>query len=222
MLGTYNNSYALFNNTHPHYTTHKLPTFGSAKERKANTLLQAAATEYIDNIVRSHINDTFIWTDGSVHRGQVTSAGTACVISHGDTVTHTASLKLDTTSIAIAELSGIAFSLLWLHYTQPQLSSSIHILADNQYAINACQSLCRVNPKHVSLVTTIRQSLHSLQRHYTIQFHWIPSHTDNPLHSHADALANDAAFSTRSCIDPYRQIAMFTDVPTSGWEWPSP
>ena len=184
--------------------------------------MQQAATEYVRAIINQHCDDTLIFTDGSVHRSNPIRAGSAFVACQQNQQTHFASLRINTSSIAIAELCGIAHGLLWLYHKKPIVSKHIHFFADNQYAINACQSLCKTHPSHSLLIGQIQNLLSLLARDYVFQFHWIPGHTDNAYHSYTDKLANKAALSHRQPVDYDQHISMFTDGSASGWEWPSP
>ena len=222
LIGTYNETLRLIHSNDINYTNHQLQHFGSSRERRHNPKLKLAATEYVNSMANQYLNDTIIWTDGSVHRTHPIRAGSAFVVSHKNQHQYSASLRIDTSSIAIAELCGIAHSLLWIAHKQPQLSHNIHLMADNQYAINVCQSICKTNPAHSMLVNQINQLLSTLKSSYSIHFHWIPGHTDNKLHSFTDSLANKAALSSRQQINYDSSISMFTDAVPSGWEWPSP
>ena len=128
----------------------------------------------------------------------------------------------DTSSIAVAELSGILHALLSLQHLETRFTPTVHIVADNKYAIDVCNRKCRVNIRHMPLLVQIKQCIHNLHERYTIKFHWIPGHTNNPLHTKCDRYANAAALSQRSLVDPFTHLAYFTDAPASGWAWPSP
>ena len=132
------------------------------------------------------------------------------------------SLKLDVRSSAIAEYAGIIYALRWLLHDTPNASSDVHLLIDNQYVANVCNAKCNYNSKHAIYVQTIRQLILQLSQSYTITIHWIPGHTNNPIHTHADTLAKQAALSQRCAIDTVNTLNYFTDASASGWVWPHP
>ena len=143
--------------------------------RRNNPKLRQAANSYVANIHNKYYNDCVIWTDGSRdYHSPVYKAGCAMVASHQSTIKYFASLKLQTKSIAIAELCGILHSLIWLHKTQPPLQQNIRFLADNQYIIDAINDKCKSNINHLTYVNKIKQYKLSLTHRHNISFDWIP------------------------------------------------
>ena len=199
------------------------PYFGSANTRNNNPALQAKANKFVSDLCNKFSDHTLIWTDGSCLRKRYPiQSGCATVISYKNTIQYTSSLKLNTDSIATAELSGILHALLWLRYCNPPCTSEIHLMADSKYAIEICQNKCKVNRKHIPLLQQIRECIATIKHRHTITFHWIPGHTNNQLHGTCDKLAVAAALSSRFLIDPFSDMAYFTGASAPGWAWPQP
>ena len=193
----------------------QFPVFASARTRKLQPNLQAAATSYVNNLVTSFGNDIQLWSDGSVRKHHQYS-GVATLIKLHDTVLYTNAIRLITQDIALTELSGILLNLYWLLDNKPQ-SRAAHILCDNQYAIKACLQMNFPHIKHILIVQKILQICKLLEDHIHIQFHWIPSHTDNISHAQVD---NDARHCITNPYGPVQPISYLlyshTDASASG------
>ena len=180
----------------------QFPIFASARTRKKQPQLQATATAFVNNLENTLYNDIQLWSDASV-RKHYQHGGTAILIKLHDKILHTHATRLNTHDIALAELCGILLNLHWL-YEHPNITSTAHILCDNQYAIKACLELHYPHIKHILIVQKILQLYKALNRQIKINFHWIPSHTDNATHARVD---KDA----RECINkPYTALSTIT------------
>ena len=198
------------------------PYFGSASNRTA--LQKQAATEYVSELFARHRDDIIVCTDGSYfHKYNNPTSGCAMIASHAGKITVRGALKLDTRSSAIAEFAGIIYCLRWLEHSQPAQSKNVNILVDCQYVVNVCTQQYNYNSKHTIYVQTIRALLSKLKSQYNIQFHWIPGHTNNYMHTETDRLARQAAVSQkRIAINTEFTLNYFTDELSSGWVWPYP
>ena len=116
----------------------------------------------------------------------------------------------------MAELCRILLNLYWLLENQPNTRVA-HIICDNQYAIKACLQLNYPHIKHVLIVQKILQIQRSLCDNIEIQFHWIPSHTDNITHTHVDTNARRCITESHShLITVSSLLCKHTDALASG------
>ena len=92
---------------------HLFPVFCSASMRANDPIAQQAATEFVNNIVISHRDDLFLWSDGSFRRHHK-NATFATLVSHQNIILSSQSCKLQTTNISTAEICGIIANLNWL------------------------------------------------------------------------------------------------------------
>ena len=195
-------------------------SFGSARERATDPALAALTNNFVAQLQKQLFPATIVWTDGSCRtRNQ---AACAMVLSQADTRLFEGSLRLRTSSNAIAELSAVLYTLLWFNTHRPLCSSMVHFLCDNQYVVNALNKECRAHPGHLPLFHKCWQLVASLRSHYTFTFTWIPGHTNNCFHARADSLAHTTALSSAPALDPISHLAYFTGALAPGWVWPSP
>ena len=164
--------------------------------------MQATATAFVNNLENTLYNDIQLWSDASVRKHHQ-YGGIAILIKLHDQILHTTTTRLNTHDIALAELCGILLNLHWL-YEHPHISHTAHIFCDNQYAIKTCLQLHYPHIKHILIAQKILQLHNLLSQQIKINFHWIPSHTDNITHARVD---KDA----RECVTkPYTPLTTVT------------
>ena len=95
-------------------------------------------------------------------------------------------------------------NLFWLS-KNITIAPIAHVFCDNQYSIKACLQLCHAHIKHTLVVQKILQIKKRLSDRLTIQFRWIPSHTDNIRHGQVDTKA-------RNCI--LNQFTQLVGIPS--------
>ena len=201
------------NHSQAHQT--QFPIFASARIRKQQPELQAIATRYIDNLVTEFSDDIILWSDASV-RKFYQHAGVATLVSLGNHNIHNKAIRLQTQDIALAELCGILLNLYWLS-TNIATVPIAHIFCDNQYAIKACLQLCHAHTKHILVIQKILQIKQCLSDRVAIQFHWIPSHTNNIRHSQVDTKARNCILDQfTQLVDVPSLLYMHTDASASG------
>lgn len=166
------------------------PVFGSAAIRRKDPVLQAAATDFIQNILTKYPNQHFLWSDGAYSRSNL-YASASTLVTATDQVCHSSSVTINTTNIATAELCGIIMNLTWVVQCSTHLPS-IHIMCDNQYAVKACLKLYKPNLVHVPFIAAIHRTIRYLEPTTKIHFHWIPGHTNNKFHCQVDHAATQA------------------------------
>ena len=188
------------------------PIFGSAQQRATDPELQTQATNYIQNIVDSNPNDLYIWSDGSVRKKYVNKAGAAFVVSTAQII-HSQQITLRTNDIAIAELTGLLHSFVWITNNLPQYKT-IHLMYDNQYVVKSILKKCKHHLRHHTLFQMIDRFIRLLQPHYCITFHWIPSHTRNTFHNLADDLARNSITTFIPAIDPFHSAQYTASIET--------
>ena len=100
------------------------------------------ATSFIANIQAKHHNDQFLCFDGA-YSSSNGFASAATLVSLGDEIFHRSSKRINTTNIVTAELCGIILNLTRL-LQRANPPSSVHIMCDNQYAIETCLRSCSI------------------------------------------------------------------------------
>ena len=149
--------------------------FGSAKLRRTNFSLQAAATSFINNILLQYPHEHFLWSDGAYRRSN-THSSAATIVTIDDNIHHSYSVKIGSTNIATAEICGILINLNWL-LKQKQRPPRVHIMCDNQYAIKVCLKQWKSHSSHVPLFHAIHKTVQLLAKTTSVQFHSHPCTT---------------------------------------------
>ena len=138
-------------------------------------------------------------------------AGSAMFATYRSTTLAENVSKIHTNRIAIAEFCGVIQALRWLYAsTQSLPSQHAHIMCDNQYVIQAILKQVTTHPNHTVFTQHIYELIQLLKNHVACHFHWIPSHTHNENHNHADSLA----FNIITSPLPVQQPHSFTYLNT--------